>query len=85
MVVSDTRKAVEVLLKRNPSEIGKFERNRNVSHNSLVIAGTRIPVSTIKEFSAAGYSVSKILKEYPSLSRKDVEAAIAFKDKRNAA
>jgi uncharacterized protein (DUF433 family) len=85
MVVSDTRKAVESLFKRGRSEIGKFERNRNVSHNSLVIAGTRIPVSTVKEFAAAGYSVSQILKEYPTLNRKDVEAALALKDERNAA
>ncbi|MBW8640326.1 DUF433 domain-containing protein [Hoeflea sp. WL0058] len=83
-VVSDTREAVAQLSKREPSDMGQIEKKRNVSRNAAVIAGTRIPVSTIVEFHKAGYSPEQIIKEYPSLTKADVEAAIKFEG-RNAA
>lgn len=85
VVVGSMRERIRELNKRDNSEIGHIERKRGVVHNKAIIAGTRIPVSTIKEFADAGYTVSQILREYPSLNRKDVEAAIAFEEKRNAA
>lgn len=53
--------------------------------SQAVIAGTRIPVDAIKEFADAGYTVPQIMKEYPTLDRRDVEAAISYEDERNAA
>ncbi len=85
VVVSDTHSAVKNLSKRTASEIGKFEKNKSISQNALVIAGTRIPVATIKEFAKAGYGVSAILAEFPTLTKKDVEAAIALKEDKRAA
>ncbi len=85
VVVDDTRSAVKNLSKRTSAEIGKFEKNKSVSQNALVIAGTRIPVSTIKEFAKAGFSVDAILAEFPTLKSMDVEAAIALTDDRRAA
>jgi uncharacterized protein (DUF433 family) len=41
-----------------------------------VIAGTRIPVATIKRFAEDGYSVDQIRQEYPSLTEVDIKAAI---------
>ncbi|TGV61034.1 DUF433 domain-containing protein [bacterium M00.F.Ca.ET.141.01.1.1] len=85
VVVGGMRDRIRELNKRDNSEVGHIERKRGVVHNQAVIAGTRIPVSAIKEFAESGFSVEQILSEYPSLSSEDVEAAIAFGDERNAA
>jgi uncharacterized protein (DUF433 family) len=50
---------------------GVIERSRFVNHNAPVIAGTRIPVSAIKNFAKAGYSTSQIIQEYPDFTEKD--------------
>ncbi|CDX28981.1 hypothetical protein MPLSOD_110108 [Mesorhizobium sp. SOD10] len=85
VVVGGMRERIRDLNRRDESEIGKIERKRGVVHNHPVIAGTRIPVSAIKEFAEAGYTVPQILGEYPSLSKEDIEAAIAFEGELNAA
>lgn len=43
------------------------------------IAGTRIPVRAIKSFRKAGYSIARIRSEYPTLTAKEIKAAIAFR------
>jgi uncharacterized protein (DUF433 family) len=75
-VMDDVRREAELLKQRDPSKIGRIEKHRYVSHNSPVIAGTRIPVATILRFVEAGYSHSEIIKEYPSLTDADIDAAI---------
>ena len=85
VVVSDTKRDVERLQVRDPSQVGKFERAKYVNHNALVIAGTRIPVSTIKQFGEDGYTVEQIIAEFPSLTQKDVEAALRYEGDRTAA
>ena len=75
-VVTDTEKDVKRLQIRDEDKIGKIERARNVNHNAVVIAGTRIPVKTIKRFAEDGYSVEQIIKEYPTLTEVDIKAAI---------
>src|SRR5690625_2639779 len=42
-----------------------------------LIPGTRVPVSAVKEFAEAGYSIEEIMHEYPTLTRAEVEAALA--------
>lgn len=74
-VMEDVRREAELLRHRAPDQIGKVEKHRYVSHQAEVIAGTRIRVSTILRFLQAGYSVADIIKEYPSLTEADVEAA----------
>jgi uncharacterized protein (DUF433 family) len=76
VVVSDTKRDVEKLNKRNDANLGRVSRTRNVRHNAWVIAGTRIPVATIKRFAEDGYSVDQIRQEYPSLTEVDIKAAI---------
>lgn len=75
-VVQDVQKDIDTLRRRDDSKIGKIERNRWIAHNAYVIAGTRIPVSAIKEFHEAGYSVEQIQREYPDLTPTDIEAAM---------
>lgn len=43
-----------------------------------VVRGTRIAVQTVLEFLAAGDSVEEVLEEYPSLTRKDVQACLNY-------
>jgi uncharacterized protein (DUF433 family) len=74
-VMEDVRQAAEQLRQREPEQIGKVEKHRYVSHQAAVISGTRIRVATIQHFIEAGYSPSDILKEYPSLTEADIEAA----------
>lgn len=84
VVVSDTRRDVSELNIRDESKRGNIERVRFISHNVPVIAGTRIAVDSIKEFADAGYDAEQIMREYPDLSKDDIEAAIAFKPSRAA-
>lgn len=77
VVSGDMRDRVRRLRERDPATIGKFERRRNVAHNQEVIAGTRIPVRSVKAFAAAGYTVDQIRAEYPTLTDDDIRAAIA--------
>lgn len=72
----DMKERVRQWRSRDESLAGRVEKRRGFAGE--VIAGTRIPVSNIKAFSEAGYSVEKILREYPTLTRSDVEAALAY-------
>ena len=70
--------AVKAMRDRNPDLVGKIERRRTVAHNEPVIAGTRIPVRSVKAFADEGYDIDAIRREYPSLTEDDVRTAIAF-------
>jgi uncharacterized protein (DUF433 family)/DNA-binding transcriptional MerR regulator len=74
-IMEDVLRAAEQLRRRDPAEIGKIGKHRYVSHNAPVFAGTRIKVATIVRFVEAGYSTAAILKEYPTLTEADIEAA----------
>lgn len=74
-VMEDVRRDAERLRERTPSQIGQIEKHRYVSHQAAVISGTRIRVATILHFVEAGYSTADIVKEYPSLTEADIEAA----------
>jgi uncharacterized protein (DUF433 family) len=79
-VVGDVRQEARKLMERDPSTIGKIGRHRNIAHNAPVIEGTRIPTRAIMSFHAEGYSISEILKEYPTLTAADVRAAIEYEE-----
>ena len=50
----------------------------NVCHGKPCIKGTRIWVSLIVDNLAAGSREEEILEAYPSLSREDIRAALAY-------
>lgn len=52
--------------------------NPNILGGKPVIAGTRISVEFILELLHSGMSFDDILKEFPHLKRRDIEAALAF-------
>lgn len=43
-----------------------------------VVAGTRIPVTTVIGFLGQGQSIEDVLADYPTLSRDDILAALRF-------
>ena len=47
-----------------------------------IVKGTRIPVSLILNLFAHGYTVGKIINEYPELTADDVKAAAAYAEER---
>lgn len=79
-IVSETENDVKALLdRRDESSIGQIAKKRNVMANAAVVAGTRIPVATIKRYFEAGYSAEEIAAEYPQLDMRDIVAARDFK------
>lgn len=50
----------------------------NVCHGKPCIKGTRIMVWIIVDYLANGDSVEEVLAAYPSLTRDDVQAALAY-------
>jgi uncharacterized protein (DUF433 family)/DNA-binding transcriptional MerR regulator len=78
VVISSTRAAVRKLGRRNSDHVGQISRARFVAQNEPVVAGTRVPVSAVQDFAAAGYSVERIMREYPGLTKEDVAAALKF-------
>jgi uncharacterized protein (DUF433 family) len=84
-VVAGVRHDIAHLNRRGSDERGRIEKIRNVQGSVPVVAGTRIPVRTIRHFHEDGYSVDDILAEYPSLSKADVDAALRYKDETAAA
>ncbi len=55
-----------------------IEINPKVMFGKPVIAGTRIPVEIILDKLEAGQTIDEILQDYPRLSEKDIQAAVAF-------
>lgn len=78
-IMDDVSEDVEKLREREAAKTGKIERHRHVARNAWVVAGTRIPIGAIVEFKGAGYSDEQILREYPSLTRADIKAALKHK------
>ncbi|MGH7919891.1 MAG: DUF433 domain-containing protein [Candidatus Dormibacteraceae bacterium] len=80
-VIRDARNDIDEVRKRGESDIAHIVRNRWVAQRRWVMAGTRVPTSAIWDFHAAGYDAAAIVREYPRLRPKDVEAAIVFEEK----
>lgn len=56
----------------------RIEINPDILVGKPVIAGTRIPVYVILNLLAQGKDTAYILKEYPDLTREDIQAALQF-------
>jgi DNA-binding transcriptional MerR regulator len=84
-IESDISKRAQSLKGRQRDRVGKIERSRHVAHNAWVIAGTRIPTRAIKNFRDAGYSIAAIKREYPTLTTKDIKAALEHEEKASSA
>lgn len=76
VVAGNMKERVRQWRQRDPSSAGRVEKRRGFAGS--VVAGTRIPVDNIKAFAESGYTVEQIMREYPTLTRSDVEAALAY-------
>lgn len=72
-IADDLRIKISDVHKRENDAAGDTNVNRYVAHNQEVIAGTRIPVETVLTYLRSGYSSADIIKEYPTLTKKDIE------------
>lgn len=50
----------------------------NICNGLPIIEGTRITAQTVLEFLSAGDSIDDVLEEYPTLTRQDVLACLAY-------
>jgi uncharacterized protein (DUF433 family) len=55
-----------------------IEANPEVMFGKPCVKGTRVPVDLILQKLANGYSVEDLLDAYPRITRKDIEACLAF-------
>jgi uncharacterized protein (DUF433 family) len=76
VVAGDMRERVRKWRQRDQEAAGHIEKRRGFGGS--VVAGTRIPVGNLKAFAEAGYTIEQIMREYPTLTRSDVEAALAY-------
>ena len=60
---------------RDPETAGQVVSRRGVHRSKPVFVGTRIPVATVQRYLQAGYDTTAIIREYPSLTPADIEAA----------
>jgi uncharacterized protein (DUF433 family) len=74
-VASDVEAEASKMRQRSNSDEGRIARSRSIARNAEVFAGTRIPVSVVREYLQSGYSEDDILAEYPTLTRADIEMA----------
>ena len=52
--------------------------NPRVCHGKPCIKGTRVMVSIILDYLKAGESYEDVFREYPTLRKEDIQAAIAY-------
>ena len=75
-IIDETRKNILELRRRSPEAIGKLRKHRSIVRNSWSVSGTRIAVGSIRRLHEDGYSVDRIIAEYPDLTPEDIDAAL---------
>lgn len=61
-------------LRRRDRGAGEIERRRGVLGGKPVIAGTRVPVETVRRYLRRGAAPAEVLRAFPMLVAEDVEA-----------
>jgi uncharacterized protein (DUF433 family) len=74
-VIGEVREEANRMRERGTDLEGRIEKNRFIARNSAVFKGTRVPINTVRSYLSEGYSYDDILREFPSLTLKDIEAA----------
>jgi uncharacterized protein (DUF433 family) len=75
-VIEDTSAEIVNISLRREETVGQVARTRSIARNAWVIAGTRIPIGAIRRLHEDGYSDSRIIEEYPVLTRQDIQVAL---------
>src|SRR5262249_38598089 len=64
-LIEDTSDSIERAVHRPKDQVGKVARSRGLNRNAWTVAGTRIPIASIRRLHEDGYSVERIIEEYP--------------------
>jgi len=83
-VATQTEERVRAMRNRRVETRGKVQKTRGVMSSDPVVAGTRVPTSRIRALVAAGASIEEVLEQYPSLTREDVDGALAYEKSRRS-
>lgn len=75
--LSPLREKVERSMKRDPATVGRTEKRRGAMGSKELVAGTRVPVATVRRYLDRGIPVAEVLEAFPMLDREDVEAVRA--------
>jgi uncharacterized protein (DUF433 family) len=67
-----------ILMRRHRLMLERISINPNVCHGQACIKGTRIPVYLIVQMLANGDTVDELLEDYPSITREDILACLAY-------
>lgn len=76
-VASDMQEAIRRLRERPAESHGQID-DRTAGARNAFVAGTRIPVRSIKGLAEDGLTPEEIINQYPSLTKADVQAALAY-------
>lgn len=69
------RRRIAEAARRDEQLAGQVERRRGVKGSKPLVAGTRIPVETVRRYLDSGRTVDQVLKAFPALTLKDIESA----------
>jgi uncharacterized protein (DUF433 family) len=83
-IMHDLARAASNLKKRERQDIGHIEKRRGVMGGATVIKGTRVLTSAIWNFHEDGYDTAAIIRQYPQLTPKDIEAALDHERRQRA-
>jgi DNA-binding transcriptional MerR regulator len=67
------RNRIDAATRRDDAQVGQVERRRGAMGSKLLIAGTRVPVGTVRRYLEAGRTTAQVLESFPVLSAADVE------------
>lgn len=84
-VIEDTNKDIERVGRRTDDQMGRVVKIKGVNRSAPTISGTRIPIESVRRLSEDGYSIERIISEYPDLTEADVLAALSYGGKASAA
>lgn len=68
------RRRIAAGAQRDTALAGRVERRRGAMGSKPLLAGTRVPVDTIRRYLDAGRTVEQVLDSFPTLTAADVEA-----------
>jgi DNA-binding transcriptional MerR regulator len=75
LALEDVGAKIDTVSGRDPEAAGRVVRRRGVQSSKPIFAGTRIPVGAVQRYLQAGYDTKAIIREYPSLTPADIDAA----------
>jgi len=74
MNLEPLRAKIHEAAKRDPEAGGRIARRRGVLGSQPVLADTRIPVATIRQYLSHGFDEARIMASFPALTPADLDA-----------